>query len=140
MHRAMRGRNLYNNGESLKCNSGGPIMKLTVECSDGEVVHVACADDITLCDFAAGENPLEQALGKECYTRKVVLSLQKSCYIDSAGIGWLVMCHKRFRDARGCLVLHSIPPMVQHVFTLLGLVDVLNMASDEAQAESLALA
>ena len=81
-----------------------------------------------------GENPLEQALGRECYARKVVLSLQKSWYIDSAGVGWLVMCHKRFRDAGGCLVLHSIPPMVNHVFHLLGLTDVLNMADDEAGA------
>src|SRR5271165_5749584 len=102
-------------------------MKLTVESSDGAVIHVACADDITLFDFHAGENLLEQALGKDCYTRKVVLSLQKSCYIDSAGIGWLVMSHKRFRDAGGCLVIHSIPPMVSHVFRLLGLCTVLNM-------------
>src|SRR5579871_5922363 len=115
-------------------------MKLVVESSDGAVVHVACADDITLYDFRAGENPLEDVLGKDCYTRKVVLSLQKSCYIDSAGIGWLVMCHKRFRDAGGCLVIHTIPPMVHHVLNLLGLVDVLNMASDETHAEARALA
>jgi anti-anti-sigma factor len=115
-------------------------MKLTVPSSDTEVIHVSCAEDITLYDFRTGDNPLEQALGQDCYGRKVVLSLQKSGYIDSAGIGWLVMCHKRFREAGGCLVLHSIPPMVNHVFHLLGLTDVLNMADDEAHAEARALA
>jgi anti-anti-sigma factor len=115
-------------------------MKLTVESSDRAVIHVACADDITLYDFRSSDNPLEELLGKDCYTRKILLSLQKSSYIDSAGIGWLVMCHKRFRDAGGCLVIHSIPPMVHHVFKLLGLVDVLNMADDEAHAEARALA
>src|SRR5215469_15868804 len=115
-------------------------MKLAVESSDDAVTHVACLDDVTLYDLRAGEDPLEQVLGKDCYGRKVVLSLQKSSFIDSAGIGWLVMCHKRFREAGGCLVLHSIPPMVDHVFRLLGLVDVLNMACDESHAEALALA
>ena len=114
-------------------------MKVTVESSRAGVVHVACAEDITLYDFRTGENPLEQALGADCYTRKVLLSLQKSPYIDSAGVGWLVMCHKRFRDAGGCLVIHSIPPMVNHVFHLLGLTDVLNMADDEVRAEARAL-
>lgn len=116
-------------------------MKVSVESSDGPVIHVACADDITLYEFRTNENPLEQALGgKDCYTRKVLLSLQQSSYIDSAGIGWLVMCHKRFRDAGGCLVIHSIPPMVYHVFSLLGLVDVLNIAADETNAQARALA
>jgi anti-anti-sigma factor len=115
-------------------------MKLTVTSSEGAVVHIACTDDITLYDFRTNDNPLEQALGKDCYTRKVLLSLQQSSYIDSAGIGWLVMCHKRFRDAGGCLILHSIPPMVQHVFNLLGLVDVLNIAADETCAEAWATA
>jgi anti-anti-sigma factor len=114
-------------------------MKLTVQTRDGEVVHLACADDITLYDFRAGDNPLLRALGEGAFKHKVVLSLQKSCYIDSAGIGWLVMCHKRFRESGGCLVLHSIPPMVNHVFQLLGLADVLNMADDEAHAEARAL-
>jgi anti-anti-sigma factor len=117
-------------------------MKLTIEKYDGDVIHVACAEDITLYDFRAGDNPLEKALGElgeNGYRHKVVLSLQKSCFIDSAGIGWLVMCHKRFREAGGCLILHSIPPMVNHVFHLLGLTDVLDMADDEAHAEELAL-
>jgi anti-anti-sigma factor len=113
-------------------------MRLVVQHRDGDVVHVACEEDITLYDFRTGENPLEKALGEGCFRQKVVLSLQKSCFIDSAGIGWLVMCHKRFREAGGCLVVHSIPPMVNHVFELLGLVDVLNMANDEAHAEALA--
>jgi anti-anti-sigma factor len=115
-------------------------MKLTVVPSDDLVTRVACADDITLYDFRTGVNPLEQALGTDCYKRKVLLSLQKSCYIDSAGVGWLVMSHKRFRDAGGCLVIHSIPPMIGHVFRLLGLCTVLTMADDETQAHERALA
>jgi len=115
-------------------------MKLTVAPPEDGVTRVACADDITLYDFRTGANPLEQALGADCYARKVLLSLQKSCYIDSAGVGWLVMSHKRFRDAGGCLVIHSIPPMVSHVFRLLGLCTVLNMADNELHAQERALA
>jgi anti-anti-sigma factor len=115
-------------------------MKLVVIPTEDGITRVACADDITLYDFRTGANPLEQALGAGCYARKVLLSLQKSCYIDSAGVGWLVMSHKRFRDAGGCLVIHSIPPMVSHVFRLLGLDPVLNMAEDEARAQQRVLA
>jgi anti-anti-sigma factor len=115
-------------------------MKLTVESSDADVIHVACAENITHLDFGAEQNPLEEALGADCYARKVVLSLQKSRYIDSAGVGWLIMCHKRFAQRGGCLVLHSIPPMVNHVFRLLGLPAVLNLADDEPNAQAQALA
>jgi anti-sigma B factor antagonist len=114
-------------------------MKLTVQSSDAEVTHVACADDITLYDFRAGEDPLVQELGAPCYRQKVLLNLQKSNYIDSAGVGWLVMCHKRFRDAGGCLVIHSVPPMISHVLRVLGLTTVLNLAEDEARARGRAL-
>src|SRR5260370_37615909 len=109
-------------------------MKLTVEASDAGILHVACAEDITLYDFRSGEDPLVHTLGAGCYGQTVLLSLQKSSYIDSAGVGWLVMCHKSFRDAGGCLVIHSVPPMISHVLRLLGLTTVLNLAEDEARA------
>jgi anti-anti-sigma factor len=115
-------------------------MKLTVESCDQGVMHVASTEDITQSDFPTRDNPLEKLLGPDCYRQKVVLSLQRSCYIDSAGIGWLVMCHERFNDAGGRLVIHSIPPMVNHALQLLGLSSVLNVADDEPRAQLRALA
>src|SRR5262249_38521624 len=109
-------------------------MKLTVLNSETDVTRVESADDITIVDFQGKGDPLEQLLGPGAYRGKVLLSLARSCYVDSAGVGWLIMCHKRFTEAGGRLVIHSIPPMVCHGFRLLELETVLNLASDEATA------
>src|SRR5262245_29563605 len=93
-------------------------MKLTVLSSEGEVTRVQTEGEITLLDVQAG-NPLEKLLGESGLGGKVLLNLAGSEFIDSAGVGWLVMTHKRIREAGGVFVLHSPRPLVQHVFQLL---------------------
>jgi anti-anti-sigma factor len=114
-------------------------MKLTVLSSDAELTHVQCVEDVTLLDFTAGKEPLELLLGNDAYTRRVLLNLEQTSFIDSAGVGWLVRCHKHFQQGGGKLVLHSIPPMVNHVFQLLKLGSILHITEDEATAKTLAL-
>jgi anti-anti-sigma factor len=113
-------------------------MKLTVLSSEGGVTRVQSEGEITLLDVQSGTNPLEKLLGPGGFAGKVVLSLDQSEFIDSAGVGWLVMTHKRFRDAGGQLVVHSPTPMVQHVFQLLQVATVIPVADDEAAALRLA--
>jgi anti-anti-sigma factor len=107
-------------------------MKLTVLSSDSGITRVQSEGEITLLDVQTGANPLERLLGAGCFAGKVLLSLQQCEFIDSAGVGWLVMCHKHFRDAGGRFVVHSLTPMVNHVFRLLQVASVIHVADDEA--------
>lgn len=84
------------------------------------------------------EETFRKFLGESNFNNKVLLSLKQTEYIDSSGIGWILSTDKKIRAAGGKLVLHSLPLDVQHVFGLMKLQLVLNIAKDRAQAESLA--
>jgi anti-anti-sigma factor len=113
-------------------------MKLTLVSVEDGLTRVRSAGDITLEDVHTNREPLGELLGPEGYGRRVLLSLEGSCFIDSGGVGWLVMCDQRFRKAGGRLVVHSLPPMVNHVFELLQIPTILNVARDAQGAVQLA--
>ena len=113
-------------------------MKLTLVSSASGLTHVECAGEIAQNDLWNDANPLEIILPSNGFAAKVLVNLANTSYIDSAGIGWFIMCHKRFRESGGMLVLHSIPPMVGHIFQLLQMHRVLHLAKDEAAALALA--
>ena len=96
-------------------------MKLTVVAIEADVIRIQNEGEITQTDLRAGTDLIRSLLGLDCYARKVLLNLEKTPYIDSAGVGWMVMCHKRFKEEGGRLVLHSISPMVDQILRLLGL-------------------
>jgi anti-anti-sigma factor len=113
-------------------------MKLTLVSSTGGVTRVDCAGEITQSELWNNANPLEALLGESGYRDRVLVSLEKTDYIDSAGIGWFILCHKKFRECGGMLVLYSIPPLASHIFQLLQMHTVLHLAKDEAAALALA--
>jgi anti-anti-sigma regulatory factor len=49
-------------------------------------------------------------------------------------MGWLLLCNKRFREADGRLVIHSVPPVVLDVMKVMRLDRVLKLAEDEVAA------
>jgi anti-anti-sigma factor len=113
-------------------------MKLHLVASQPGLVRLEATDEITLLDFQGPANPLDAYLGPAGYTGTVLLSLAGSYYIDSSGIGWLIQCHAAFQKAGGQLIVHSIAPMVNHCFRVLGIHGLLHVAQDEAAALKLA--
>ena len=109
-------------------------MKLTAVSGEPGLMRLESAEDITLLDFHDGLNPLDGMLGADGYAGTVLLNLAKSNYIDSTGVGWLIQSHGRFQKGGGRLVLHSIAPMVNHCFRVLGMYDVLHIVANEAAA------
>jgi anti-anti-sigma factor len=109
-------------------------MEFTVVSAEAGITRLECAGEITQSSLWNCDNPLEEALGKKGFADKVLVSLFKTDYIDSAGVGMFLGCHKRFREAGGTMVLHSIPPMVKHIFQLLRMETVLHLAKDETAA------
>jgi anti-anti-sigma factor len=113
-------------------------MKLTLVSNENEIARILNEGDITQMDFRAGTDLVEKLLGEDGYSCKVLLSLEQTPFIDSAGFGWLMMCHKNFRNNGGKLVIHSIPPTIAQVLKLMGMSDILNLAADATEAEAVA--
>jgi anti-anti-sigma factor len=114
-------------------------MILSVQPAEGTMTRIQSEGDITHLDLFVYGDPLEKVLGPGCYLKTVLMNLDKTPYIDSAGIGWLIKSHKLFLQSGGKLILHSIPPSVKHMFQLLKLNHLLHMAEDEVEAQQLAL-
>jgi anti-anti-sigma factor len=109
-------------------------MQLTVSKSENDVIRIHCEGSISQDGFKPGRDPIEELLGADCYGKQILLNLERTHYIDSSGVGWLMKQNKQFRAAGGRMIIHSIPPMVSQVLHLLNMGRVLELASDEANA------
>ena len=115
------------------------MIKLTLLSDDGGLVRVAAEGQISQTRLAGEGNPLEGLLGATCFSRKVLLNLERTDYIDSSGISWLIVNHKHFQQGGGMMVLYSLPPRVSQVLEFCRMNTVLRMAADEPAARALAL-
>ncbi len=113
-------------------------MRLSLISDEGDVLHVACEGDIQQQDFRPGRDPIEDVIGPSGYSRRVLLDMERTTYLESSGISWLLICHKHFVEAGGRLILHSVPPRVFRVLQIVHLPKILNIAPDEAGARALA--
>ncbi|HEV3338812.1 MAG TPA: STAS domain-containing protein [Pirellulales bacterium] len=75
--------------------------------------------------------------GPKIYSRKVMVDLSKCHYVNSGGVAWLLIHHRRFQEAGGKLVLHSASPVVRQIFSLMKMELVLNFCHDLPEAERL---
>lgn len=114
-------------------------MKMTVAASEGELVRVALSGPVTQRELAPTAEPLLDLLGPSAYGKRVMIDLNDVSYLDSSGVGWLLACHKRMRQAGGKLVLHSYSPIVSNVFRVLKLERVLDLAENALAAEKTAM-
>ena len=64
----------------------------------------------------------------------VVVDLQQTTFIDSAGLGTLVGAHRRMRERGGRLRIVRPPALVGRAFELTGLDEVLDLRDDREQA------
>jgi anti-anti-sigma factor len=117
--------------------SASPAMKLSLVSSGDGVCRVACSGELTILDVA-GADSLEALLGADGFGHTVLLDLGRTTFLDTAAVGWLIGLHKKFQQAGGRLILHSVPPLIDQMFRLLKLPAVLHVAGDEAAARALA--
>jgi anti-anti-sigma factor len=111
-------------------------MKLSlVSIEKNGLVRVAAEGNITTQDFSSSDkNPLEKLLGVTWFTNKVMLDLDRTDYIDSSAIGWLIGSQRAFKDGGGMFVVHSIQPAVRQILELLKIGKVVPLVADEAEA------
>jgi len=111
-------------------------MKLAFASDDGVCARVAVSGRVTQGDFGPYQEPLSQLLGPNAYARRILLDLSNAEYIDSSGVGWLLTCHKRMKEAGGNLTLLSPQPVVSNVLRVLRLDQVFEIAASERSAVS----
>jgi anti-anti-sigma factor len=113
-------------------------MKLSVVSQDERSIHLACEGDLVVPLTTGRADPLAGALPRGPCPATVLLDLSKVGYINSTGINWLILAHRRVEQGGGRLVLHSAQPFVRGVLDLMRLGTVLHLADDEPAARSLA--
>lgn len=96
-------------------------MKLSISQDDGQSVQIAVQGHVTQKELAPLTEPLVDLLGPGAYARQVRLDLSNTEYLDSSGVGWLLTCHKRMRQAGGHLTLQAPHPIVANVLRVLKL-------------------
>jgi anti-anti-sigma factor len=110
-----------------------PVMEITKLNDLGEVVRLSAKGQIVE-STPPFSDPVGEVLGPAGYDRKVLLNMAEVRFFDSMGLGWLLKCNKRFREAGGTLVIHSIPPVALDMMKVMGLSQVLKLSDDEASA------
>ena len=101
---------------------------------DGNVLRLEAAAGFIRGDLLPDLRLFEDLLGPDGYARKVSLSLAEISLIDTFRMSWLLIIHKRFCQAGGKLVVHSIRPRVMEFLGVVRFECVLYLAEDEAAA------
>jgi anti-anti-sigma factor len=113
------------------------LMKLSlVAIEKAGYVRLSAEGEITSRDFleSGGTNPIETVLGNAWAANNILLSMERTIFIDSSAIGWLIDSQRKSKAAGGKLVLHSAPARVRDVFDLLKMRSILNLKDDERAA------
>jgi anti-sigma B factor antagonist len=113
---------------------GRDFMQLTVLADAPECLAVATSGTISRSEMDGADEPLAELLGQDVYSRRILLNLAGSPYMDSSGVSWLLVCHKRCRQAGGRLVVHSYPPIIAQILRVLRMELVLQLAPTETEA------
>jgi anti-anti-sigma factor len=111
-------------------------MDLSIIADEGDTILVRCEGEISNAFRAGGgDEPLETLLGgPDGLKRKILLNLEKVRFLDSSGIGWLLVHHKHSKERGGRFVLYEVPPLILQTLGFLNLSSVLLIARDEAGA------
>ena len=109
-------------------------MELKVLSDEDDVLQLQVVGRTLDGEIASEQDPMAPRLDERGYARRAVLSLADTDYVNSSGLALLLIWHKRFRDAGGKLVVHSIPVYVMETIRILRLELVLNLAEDASTA------
>jgi anti-sigma B factor antagonist len=96
-------------------------MKLSIAKDEGQNVCVAISGNVTQRELGPMQEPLIDLLGPAGYSRLVRLDMSGTNFMDSSGVGWLLTCHKRMKQAGGKLTLLAPHPVVANVLKVLKL-------------------
>ena len=90
-------------------------LELSVQADEPDFLQVQCAGDVSLPNFRPEHDPLVKLLGPQVYSRKLLLNMEKTNFLDTSGVSWLISCQEQCHHAGGILVLYAVPLRHVHV-------------------------
>jgi len=111
-------------------------MDATIQSIEGDLCRMTVSGEVIQRQLRKFTDPL--SADQETYGKKILCDFSGTTLLDSAGVSWLLVTHKRCREQQGRFVLHSVPDLIMNVIKVLRLNLVFDLADDEAAAEKLA--
>lgn len=109
-------------------------MDLSIVSREGDTAQLKVRGRVTQRQLAVSADKLVDLLGTTAYTHKLLIDMRDAEYLDSSGISWLLISHKRCREQGGRLVLFALPPMVMNVLKVLRMQLVFDLAGSYDEA------
>ncbi len=111
-------------------------MRLQLVSEESEFVRFRIEGELRV-DESAERRPFEGMLGDNCYGRTLFLDLQDCNFIDSSGIGWLIVQHRLFVRGGGQFILHDAPLAIEQALAFARMHSFLTIARDLAEARQI---
>jgi anti-anti-sigma factor len=106
--------------------------------NSGDVLHLGFVGRIVRDNHCPLNACFEQVLGPRGYSQTVIVDMHRATFIDSAGLSFLILSHKRFLQEGGKLIFHSLSPAVRTLFETMGLQQLFFLAENREEALRLA--
>ena len=111
-------------------------MQLQLVSDESEFVRFRIDGELRV-EVSAERRPFEGMLGDNCYGRALFLDLEGCSFIDSSGIGWLIVQHRLFERGGGQFILHDAPAAIEQALAFARMHSFLTIARDLAEARQL---
>jgi anti-anti-sigma factor len=106
-------------------------LEVSSKVTDGVTVYrVAGKVDALTC------HDLESAVGSAGGEARIIFDMREVNYISSAGLRVIVMTAKQVAAAKGGFAIFGLQPIVNEVFEVSGLQNIIPIGSDETEARA----
>lgn len=112
-------------------------MQLTPRTLVKHLAEISVSGPIVQAQLGTRQEPLAELLGPATYSLNLLLDLSSAERIDSSGISWLLVLHRRAREGGGRLILFGMPPLIDTVMQTLRMHYVFEIVATREEALSL---
>jgi anti-anti-sigma factor len=118
----------------MNTNANAATLDLRMLRPEAGFVRMELVGRLSRDAWPANYDPFVQLYGNDVYASKVLINMNKTSYMDSSGVGWLLSANKQFKENGGTLVLHTLTPMTAQLLKMMRIDQVLHVAADETSA------
>ncbi|HHW12377.1 MAG TPA: anti-sigma factor antagonist [Firmicutes bacterium] len=115
---------------------GDSSLKLELK-RNGRVLTVQVSGELDLSTSPTFRNRIEEELGHNQEINHLILDLKETSFVDSSGLGAILGRYKSIAQRNGKLTAVNVPPHLQRLFELSGLLKVMTICSSLEEAQNI---